>query len=49
MSAEPHWSAVKALATELVERGDVGERLARQLIGDARARRSRGRRIPIHA
>jgi len=52
MSAEPHWSAVKALASELAGRGEVGERRARQLIRDALARRTRsrrgGRRTPLH-
>jgi len=35
ISAEPHWSAVRALAAELVARGDVGERRARAIIKEA--------------
>lgn len=57
VDTEPHWSAVKALAEELVERGDVGERRARGIIRDALLRRRRQRggrrggkgRIPLDA
>jgi hypothetical protein len=54
IGAEPHWSAVKALAAELVARGQVGERRAREVIRDALlkratpARRRRKRRVPLH-
>ena len=39
LSAEPHWSAVKALAAELLAGGRVGERRARQVIAAALSRR----------
>ncbi len=58
IGAEPHWSAVKALAGELVARGEVGERRARAVIKEALTKstrrtrtpaRQRAKRIPLHA
>lgn len=44
LSARPHWSAVKALASELLTSGTIGERRARQLIAEALSPKPKRRR-----